>query len=502
MANNFVQPPANTGAGLKIRTVEVTETSGPATGAAVEQQIIVQGDPTNPSILAAVTLLHQGFNQPIPTGGSTLNSGVAQVQNASGKLDPTLEAGQDGVPARGIPASMTYLSQQAALTTCAQNVASSAVPVNLLVASSTGFTAGGIAIIDTGTSTEGQVITAVPDATHVTVDHLNNNHNGTVTPFLVTMVVCNQARDAAGELDVALGIGAATAIEYEYDGISYLRGRNVFGVSGLYTDSVAISAVASTNPVAMVVTGTPPAGLQIGHALIIDPLGATPEMQQIIAINAGTKTITVKSLTNNHTGTFRVFAAIQSLNAVPNNLSGVGVAAEATLVYSGQDGTTGVQRFSVEKDINALALTGALPINPVISSSLASGMAVGVEFGAVDTVARTFGTNTLIPDQHGQGGEDLITDGGRLSFAITQANVQGGATVMKPTAGRLCRLLVTTATAVVPLIITDGVAGTIIGIIPIGATIGSVWICNMPALASINIPQAATWTGAVTASYY
>lgn len=100
------------------------------------------------------------------------------------------------------------------------------------------------------------------------------------------------------------------------------------------------------------------------------------------------------------------------------------------------------------------------------------------------------------------GSEAYTSSGGRATFAVTQANVQAGPQVVKGTPGRLCRVLVTTTTGGAALLITDGVGGTVIGVIPSGTTAGTVVSFEMPAATSINIPQAGAWTGAVTVSYY
>lgn len=502
MPNNAVTVnPAQTG--HPVRTSQLTETSGPFSGQLVDQENVIIADPTNPANQAAVTQLHSGFNQPIPTGGSLLGAGVAQVQNASTKLDPSIEGGQDGVPARGLPATVTSLAARSGSTSCGQTVSASASSVNLLVASSAGFIPGCIAIIDTVASgvQEGQVVIAVPDTTHITVDHLNNAHAGGVSAFPIITYVYNQERDAAGELDVAAGIGAATAIEYEFDGVTYLRGRNVFGVSGVYTDTSSGSVTASSLPVVITVQGgftAGPTGLQVGHTLVIDPLGGSPEQQQIIALNAGAKTITVAQLFFSHSGNFKVFAAVQSLSAAPQNLTGIGVAAEAAMLYSGQNGSTGVQQFSVEKDVNAVGTN--LPISVSVGTAGASGIDADCEFGVVDTSARSFAAGTLIPDQHGQGGEDLVTVGGRLTTSTTPTAL----TVVKAGAGRLCRILVVTTNGANPILIYDNssaASGTVVGVVAANAAAGTILDLQMPCTNGITIAATAS-AGTITVSYY
>ena len=75
-------------------------------------------------------------------------------------------------------------------------LAASTVPVTLSVKSSAGFRKGYTAVIDTydtklviGGKTvdaqESQVITAVPDDTHITVERLEKQHDGSTRPFPV-----------------------------------------------------------------------------------------------------------------------------------------------------------------------------------------------------------------------------------------------------------------------------------------------------------------------------
>jgi hypothetical protein len=76
-------------------------------------------------------------------------------------------------------------------TTSSARIADSATPVTIVVDSSAGFVVGYSAVIDTydpdpnGNLQEAQLITAVPDATHIIVKMLKHPHDGTTTPFPV-----------------------------------------------------------------------------------------------------------------------------------------------------------------------------------------------------------------------------------------------------------------------------------------------------------------------------
>jgi len=94
-----------------------------------------------------------------------------------------------GIPPAN-PASDSISDQvDSASTISRDKVAASAAPVTIAVDSSAGFAAGYTAVIDTydpdpnRNFQEAQLITAVPDTTHITVKVLNHPHDGTTTPF-------------------------------------------------------------------------------------------------------------------------------------------------------------------------------------------------------------------------------------------------------------------------------------------------------------------------------
>jgi len=81
-------------------------------------------------------------------------------------------------------------------TVSSDKLAPSASPVTITVASSDGFLPGYSAIIDQygsgsvvggvfATVQEAQTILGVPDKTHITVERLQNAHDGSLTPFAV-----------------------------------------------------------------------------------------------------------------------------------------------------------------------------------------------------------------------------------------------------------------------------------------------------------------------------
>lgn len=101
----------------------------------------------------------------------------------------------------------------------------------------------------------------------------------------------------------------------------------------------------------------------------------------------------------------------------------------------------------------------------------------------------------------GTTGEALTTTGGTSAIAITGANIAAGAQVVQNRPGRLCSILVTTLNGANPIPVTDGVGGTIIGIVPANAAVGTVITPQAPAAISINIPQTAA-AGNLTITVY
>ena len=94
-------------------------------------------------------------------------------------------------------------------------------------------------------------------------------------------------------------------------------------------------------------------------------------------------------------------------------------------------------------------------------------------------------------------GSPNVSTGGATTVAIA-AGVAANTTV-KSSPGRLCRVLVTTSGANA-MQFTDGAAGTIIGIIPVSAAVGTVIDFQLPAATSIIAVGSAT-NPAVTVSF-
>jgi hypothetical protein len=107
-------------------------------------------------------------------------------------------------------------------------------------------------------------------------------------------------------------------------------------------------------------------------------------------------------------------------------------------------------------------------------------------------------------------GETLTSPGGQFTFTTNAAAIGAAAVVIKAAPGRLCKVLITTATtASQPITFFDNAttgSGTIIGIIPgiasTGAIAGNVYVFDMPATNGITIGvNASLLAGAITISF-
>lgn len=95
-----------------------------------------------------------------------------------------------------------------------------------------------------------------------------------------------------------------------------------------------------------------------------------------------------------------------------------------------------------------------------------------------------------------------VIPGGSATVAIAAS--KAAVTVVKASAGRLCRLLVTTAGTATTVSIYDNASaasGTIIGIFPGNAVAGTSYDFEMPAINGITVGGAST-NPAMTISYY
>lgn len=93
-----------------------------------------------------------------------------------------------------------------------------------------------------------------------------------------------------------------------------------------------------------------------------------------------------------------------------------------------------------------------------------------------------------------------VTDGGTTTVAIANANAAN--TVVKASAGRLCRVLITTTNTAAVSIYDNATTntGTIIGAVPASAAVGTSFTFQTPAANGITVGGAAT-NPAMTVSF-
>ena len=93
--------------------------------------------------------------------------------------------------------------------------------------------------------------------------------------------------------------------------------------------------------------------------------------------------------------------------------------------------------------------------------------------------------------------------GGDTTTTLTNAQVIAGVAAIRNAQGRLCKVLVTTVIGANAIQFFDGVTatGTIIGIIPAAAAVGTVITFDMPYAIGLST-AAAAGGGAVTISLY
>lgn len=93
--------------------------------------------------------------------------------------------------------------------------------------------------------------------------------------------------------------------------------------------------------------------------------------------------------------------------------------------------------------------------------------------------------------------------GGDTTVALSNAQVVAGVNAIRGAQGRLCKVLVTTLIGANAITFFDGLTatGTIIGVVPNGATAGTVFVFDMPYAIGLSTAAAAAG-GAVTISLY
>ena len=98
----------------------------------------------------------------------------------------------------------------------------------------------------------------------------------------------------------------------------------------------------------------------------------------------------------------------------------------------------------------------------------------------------------------GEVGDSVVSTGGLYTESVTPT----AQTVVKASMGRLCKVLVTVANGANAILIYDNASaasGTVVGIIPASAAVGSIYDFQMPCLNGITI-AATVGAGTLTIS--
>jgi hypothetical protein len=115
-----------------------------------------------------------GIGAPIPSPYLTIAQEIAAYDDRN----------YPGIPPANPERTAVHL-QDAAFTTSSTDLAASPNPVNIRVASSTGFVVGLPVVLDAEDERriqESQTVVAIPDPTHITVARLGFAHRGTQAP--------------------------------------------------------------------------------------------------------------------------------------------------------------------------------------------------------------------------------------------------------------------------------------------------------------------------------
>lgn len=381
----------------------------------VQRQNISIADPATAAAIVNVTQFHASDNQALGTFYGLATGGISQTVNISGNLDRARGVQGDQLQGTGLPCDVSMLTQ-IGTPVKATNTVTAGSNKTINIGSTANLAVGGIVQVDTGANMEWARVNAVVANTSITVDTLVNGH--TLNQYSVFPIIFNMPRDASGELDLSGGTGANMAVDYNFDGATFQRQRNVCGLN-VYTDTSASNLAASTVPIAIATTGSPPQ-LPVGTVILVDALGTNPELAQVTAVNVAGKTITVASLANAHNGSvtaFQIAANYQGLAQVPANFGPFGIAAEAAVLVSGVSATTGLQQYSVEKDVNAAGLT------PTQGAASGAGVDADCVYGMYLTSVPALTNKQMSPLQLDVVGDLLVGVAGTIKNNLTKPTV-------------------------------------------------------------------------------
>jgi hypothetical protein len=419
---------------------------------------------------ATITALHNSDNQAlpiVPASYGLLTGGVAQLINPLGNLDRQREAGQDQLSPLGVSLGATAFAQSFSTTVpTTGTLTTGAATGTITPLTMTGIQVGAILTVDTGANTEVVVVTALPTTSTATVVPTNGSPAApaflhTHTPsYGVTGFMLNQERDASGENSGASGKGTAVAAEYEYTSGGPILSTGLPSLLQYDREVAALGKVAVNAGAGYAITST-----TSGNAILTP---TTPS--QFATLTPGQWIRLSGSGTNEYVRVADTYIIAATPATIP--LTSPVVSTGQTLATWDAFGANGPGQ-------NPVLWTGEGFEGVLLNDRANAGF------------ARALQGNTA--------GEASMTVGGLQTTQVTPTSL----TVIKATPGRLGRVLCSTANATNAINIYDNAstgAGTIIGVIPITATIGQVFDLQMPALLGITIAATAS-AGTITVSY-
>lgn len=379
----FAGNASNTGtgaAGTGTQRVAVsTDSPGGAIGNAA-YSILTDG-----THAASLFQSHNADNQALGGTVYALNTGgVAQILNAAGNVDRQREVAFDGSSAAGIVAGASNLAVPFS-TTLGAAVTATAAPQSVLVASSTNLQVGDIVSIG-GANPESTVVTSIADGTHFSAVFANNHSNTDPVKWFHYNVTRDAAigdqvsiaglsagmtyfwnaytnkaemeRSAAGELDNASGTGTAVAAEYEFNALSFDRGRNLMG-KGFTQSTITATTGADTSLTfsadpSLIANG----GLKAGAYLLLSTGVPTPLAGDLVQVGStyvsGTSVpvtpVGVASITAGRTKA--TFSSFSNMGPGLNGFIPDGIAIEEEAVFDPVSGLYFLERAATQDGVS------------------------------------------------------------------------------------------------------------------------------------------------------
>jgi hypothetical protein len=330
-----------------------------------------------------------------------------------------------------------------------------------------------------------------------------------------SVVLASATGYVAGEHLVVLD--AITGPDKLYSRQDYTNGTTTVVLENLPANAHAVggSSTLTSSPSAGATTFTVASstGQTQNQYAIINPTGANAEL--IIMTNTPGTTVTCAALQRPHaSGETIVYGPLFFYDAfdVLGPQTGImGVAAEEAMAIAAWDPASKSIRLLTVTSQNGQPTGTTLAVSPGLSDG--SGNVVAQKAGSATGDAHPANTSASVALSLYNGttwdrqrclpnatGTARVTTGGGQTTAIAAANASN--TVVKASSGRLARVLVTTVGANAMQIYDNAstTTGTLIGVIPASAAVGTVISFEMPAANGITVAGSAT-NPAVTISW-